>query len=55
MSKKKPITIEIDKIKVASEFVFLCKVIPSGNGAVIPFYKKFRDKEVYVIIKEKTS
>lgn len=53
MSRKKPTTIKIEDIKVAPENIFLSKVNPSGHGAIIPFFKRFIDKEVYVIIKEK--
>lgn len=47
--------VEINDIKVASEYVFLKKVMPSGNGAIIPFFKRYRGHEVYIIIKKKCN
>ncbi len=53
MIRKKPVIVDIKRIYVDSEHILLCKVIKSGNGATIPFFKKYTDKEVYVIIKDK--
>ena len=39
-------------IEVNPENIFLRKVTPSGNGAVIPFLKSFAGKEVYIVIKD---
>ncbi|RMG34934.1 MAG: DUF2080 family transposase-associated protein [Methanobacteriota archaeon] len=44
----KPKTIVVDP-----EFIEVKTVTASGNGAVIPYTKKYVGKEVYVILKEK--
>jgi len=52
MSRKQPIEINVQKrFKVKPEAVFESKVVSSGNGAVIPFYKRFLNKKVLIIIK----
>jgi len=54
VSRKKPIEIEMrDKILVESGGVFESKVVPSGSGAVINFFKRFIGEDVVVIIKRK--
>ena len=44
----KPKTLTVDP-----EYIEVKTVTPSGNGAVIPYTKKYVGKEVYVILKEK--
>ena len=46
--KIKPRTLTVDP-----EFIEVKSVTASGNGAVIPYTKKYVGKEVYVILKEK--
>ena len=54
MSKKKPIEIDVnDHYEVFPDGVFESKVVNSGNGASIPFYKRFLGDEVVVIVKDK--
>lgn len=54
MSKKNPIIIEINKkIIVEPSGIFEGKVIVSGNGAVISFFKRFIGKEVIILVKDK--
>ena len=48
---KENITIKIKDIEVKPEDIFLKKVIKSGNGAVINFFKKHINKDVYIILK----
>lgn len=53
MSRKKPITIKIvDKIEVYPDAIYEKTVKKTGNGAAIPFYKKYIGDEVIVIVKE---
>jgi len=53
MSKKKPIEINIGgKLWVVPNGIFISRVVHSGNGAVIKFFKRFLDKEVIVIVAE---
>ncbi len=40
----------IEDIRVKPEDVYKKKVVPSGNGAVIPFYKEHIGKDVYVVV-----
>lgn len=50
MSRKEPIKINIsDDLNVKSNGVFHSKVVKSGNGAVINFYKRFVGEEVIII------
>ncbi len=50
MSRKQPLNIKIeDNLKVKPNGVFYSKVVPSGNGAVINFYKRFIGEEVIII------
>lgn len=53
MSKKKPLEIRIEGVTVQPSGIYQSKVVKSGNGAVINFYKKFVDKKVLVIIIDK--
>lgn len=54
MSKKKPIMINVgEKIFVDPDGVYRSKVIKSGNGGVIKFFKKFIGREVIVIVEDK--
>lgn len=54
MSRKKPIKIKInDVVEVWPDGTFESKVVKSGNGAVINFYKKFIGSAVVVIVKDK--
>jgi hypothetical protein len=54
MSKKKPITIKINKTLIVDpDDIYISKVISSGNGAVINSYKKYINKEVIVIMTNK--
>jgi len=56
MSKKKPIEIIINKkLVVEPDGIYESKVVPSGTGAVINFYKKFIGKEVLILIKDKIT
>lgn len=51
MSKKEPIEINIkEEITIQPEGIYLSRVVPSGNGAVINFYKRFLNEEVIVIV-----
>jgi putative transposon-encoded protein len=38
-------------LKIKPEILFIGRVAKSGNGAAIPFKKRFIGKEVYIIIK----
>lgn len=53
MRKTKPIKIRIkDIIEVYPEGVYMSKVVKSGNGAMIKFFKKYLGKDVVVIVKD---
>jgi len=53
MSKKTPLEIKIEGVTVQPSGIYQSKVVKSGNGAVINFYKKFTGKKVLVIIVDK--
>tara|TARA_R100000750_G_scaffold45038_1_gene30222 strand:- start:161 stop:439 length:279 start_codon:yes stop_codon:yes gene_type:complete len=54
MSRKKPVKIVINKvIEVEPDGIYYSEVVKSGNGAVIKFYKRFLNKKVIVIVKNK--
>ncbi len=54
MSRKKPVKIEIGKtIRVEPDGVYESKVVKSGNGAVINFFKKFIGDDVVVLVSDK--
>lgn len=54
MSKKQPINIHIKKdIEVEPENIFISRVVSSGNGAVIKSFKRFKGKNVIVLVVDK--
>jgi len=54
MSRKRPINININEnIKVKPSGIYLSEVVPSGNGAVIKFFKRFKGKKVIVLVIDK--
>lgn len=54
MSRKKPVNINIsDTLEVEPEGTYMSTVVPSGNGAVIKFFKKFLGKDVLVLVVDK--
>jgi|TARA_R100000501_G_C2622926_1_gene116099 putative transposon-encoded protein len=54
MSRKQPININIKgSIEVEPGGIYLSQVVPSGNGAVIKFYKRFVGKDVIVMVVDK--
>ncbi len=54
MSRKEPININIrGNIEVEPGGVYLSEVVPSGNGAVIKFFKRFEGKEVIILVVDK--
>ena len=56
MSRKNPKEIRIkSNIDVKPDGVFIGKVIKSGNGAVISFFKRFLGKDVVIIIVDKIN
>ena len=54
MSRKQPINISIKgNIEVEPGGIYLSEVVPSGNGAVIKFFKRFEGKDVIVLVVDK--
>jgi len=54
MSRKQPINISIrGNIEVEPGGIYLSEVVPSGNGAVIKFFKRFEGKDVIVLVVDK--
>lgn len=52
MTSKTPIKIKINRnIEVHPEGIYESKVVKSGNGAVITFFKRYIGKEVLIIVK----
>ena len=49
MSKREPT--KMKKKKMGKVIVYPSSVKKGGNSAVIPFYKRFIGKKVYVVIK----
>ena len=54
MSRKQPININIKgSIEIEPGGIYLSEVVPSGNGAVIKFFKRFEGKDVIVLVVDK--
>ena len=54
MTRKKALRVIINEtIEVEPDGIYKAKVIPSGNGAVISFFKRFIGKNVFVIVIDK--
>ena len=53
MTSKRPSKIKINhNIEVTPEGVYEGKVVKSGNGAVINFFKRYIGNEVLIIVKK---
>ena len=54
MSRKKPVTVKIEgEIYIETEGAYHSEVVPSGNGAVIKFFKRYIGAEVIVLLEDK--
>lgn len=54
IDRKKPIMINVKgSIDVKPGGVYLSRVVRSGNGAVVKFFKRFLGQEVLVIVYDK--
>ena len=56
MSKKPPRQIEIRRsLKLRPDGLYQSHVVKSGNGAVIPFFKRFIGQRVYIVLPDERT